>query len=250
MHSTQAKYFLLLLLFLSQFSHSQECHGDSLFSLFKKDIQIELARYKMVNWDDETRKSYYTLMINCPVETLTRYVDDSIPAIRCLVFVGLVNKNADKNLLTEIVNRHKGDTAIYLDSPTDVVNTWIVNEYMQTTLSWKAADKIPGPNYEPRLAAIGNNFHYIVPGLYHGTVPKDSLLKMDSLACSRKGYRVVSFRLNNGTETIPAGNIFTPQIKELIRNTKPGEVLSFEAIIIEDPDGSRQKYVSLSMEIK
>ena len=246
------KYLLLFNLFLSQFCFGQKCLNDSLFNRFKNDIQIELARHGQVEWDDETRESYYTLMLNCPIEDLVKYVDDSIPAIRCLIFAGLAQNNIDTNLLSKILSKFINDTALYVDSPTDVVVSWSVSDYMQTALKLKKEGRLPNPDldYASILANLKKRPRLLIPGEYHGIVPKDSLLKIDRLTYSKKGYRIVSFTMLNGDEEVTSNNIFTDRIKELIRNTKSGERLFIDGIIAENADKLRRKLPSIVLELR
>jgi hypothetical protein len=246
------KLLLILNILLGQLSYGQKCSDDVLFDRFKKDIQIELLRYKQVEWDDETSESYYTLMIGCPIESLAKHVDDSTPAIRCLIFAGLALKNADIDLLTEILSKHKNDTAEYTESPTDLVITWTVRDFMQTTLKWKADKKIPNAasDFESRLETVRNRFRIIIPGEYHGTVPKDSLLAVDSLTCSWKGNRIVSFSFTSGDKTVTTNNIFNQEIKQYLRNMKSGDPIYIDKIIIEYSDKRGGRAPSLALELK
>ena len=246
------KYLLVLTVFLNHFCYGQKCDEDSLFQLFKKDIQIELARHHYVEWDDETRESYYTLMLTCPTETLVTYVDDSIPAIRCLIFVGLAQKNVDEQLLTEILSKHKNDTAEYIDGATDLVMASRVNLFMKMTLDWKAAQKIPAfaGDFASRLEIVKNKLRVIVPGAYHGLITKEALLSVDSLHCSWKDHKIVSFSLSNGKTTVTTNNVFNEQMKNLIRNTRAGDILYVDDIWVEISDKGKRKLSYVRLEIK
>ncbi|MES2777778.1 MAG: hypothetical protein V4722_26600 [Bacteroidota bacterium] len=244
------RYLLLLQIFLTQLCHGQKYDNDSLFNIFKKDIQIELARRGCINWDDETKESYYTLMINCPIEDLFKYTDDSISAIRCSIFTGLAQKNAGKDILTGIISKHKNDTAEYINCPTDVVITWNVFEYMQKVMEWKMDRKTHNTDYVSLLKTVRSRFRLNVPGEYHGVISKDNLLKVDSLTYSRKGFRIISFSLENGVESIAMNNLFTDRIKEFIKNTKSGDKLVINEIIIEATDKSRRKLPYQVLEIQ
>lgn len=243
---------LILSILLSHFSYGQKCADDSLFNRFKKDIQIELLRHKQIVWDDETRESYYTLMISCPIESLAKYVDDSIPAIRCLIFAGLTQKNADEEFLKPIVSKFKNDTAEYKDSPTDVVITWTVSDFMQTVLRRKIDKKLPNSagDFESRLKTVRDRVRIVIPGEYHGIIPKDSLLLVDSLTYSSKEYRIVSFSLLDVNKTIITNNFFTEEIRDYIRNMASGDILLITEIVVEDSTKRRRKAPSIMLEIK
>jgi hypothetical protein len=246
------RFLLLLIILPGHFSYGQKCADDSLFNRFKNDIQIELRRHGQISWDDETRESYYTLMISCPIESLVKYVDDPIPAIRCLIFGGLAQKNASEELLTQIASKFKNDSAEYKDSPTDVVTTWTVSDFMQTVLKFKIDKKIPNSagDFESRLKTVRDRFRIIIPGEYHGIISKDSLLVIDSLAYPSKEYKIVSFSLLDINKTIVTNNIFTEEIRNYIRNMASGDFLVISEIFVEDSNKRRRKVPSIALEIK
>jgi hypothetical protein len=222
---------------------------DSLFNIFKKDIQIELVRHAVVVWDDETRESYYTLMVNCPVESIIGYAQDSIAAVRCLIFSGLANKNGDERVLYEILSKHKFDTATYLGSPTDVVVEYRVNEYMQKVINAKVDKKFSEPNYNSRLEEIKSRHRIIIPGEHHGIVAKDFLVKLDSLSFSKNGVKILSFTLHNGVESVKANNVFTESVRTFINNLRPGDSLFIEEIIFIEAD-RRGRLPSIVLELR
>ncbi|MFH0894834.1 MAG: GldM family protein, partial [Bacteroidota bacterium] len=158
--------------------------------------------------------------------------------------------------LEEILNRHKNDTAEYIDSPTDVVITWTVREFMQTVLKWKADKKIPNAasDFESRLENLQNglrkNIRINIPGEYHGMISKDDILLVDSLTCSLEGFRVNSFNLTIANKTFAINNIFTKEIKDSIRDMITGDRLYIEDITIEIPDKTFRKVPSLILEIR
>lgn len=253
----KVKYLLILSILISQFSYGQTCSNDSLFNRFKNDIQIELLRHdNHVVWDKETKLSYYTLMINCPIECLAKYVDDSIPSIRAMVFVGLAQKNVDCSFLEEILLRHKNDTAVFLECPTDVVITFTVSEFMQTVLKLKADNKIPNlaGDFESRLERLQNSlqteFLIYIPGEYHGIISKKDILLVDSLTCSLEGFRVISFNLTISNKTFITNNIFTEEIRDAIRIMITGGRLYIEDIAVEIPDKTFRKVSPLILEIR
>jgi hypothetical protein len=241
----------LLLLFnilLCQSLPGQNCPNDSLFSRFKYDVQIEMLHHpNEISWHDETRESFYTLMIGCPTHCLVKYTDDSIPAVRAIIFEGLVRKNADNDILNEILDRHKNDTVQFTRSSTCVVWTSTVIGHMELMLKLKANNKKFSTTdyYESLLAnlrrRLQDEIQINVPGAYHSMVTKEHLLSMDSLTTS-KGYRIASYDLiaitASGTKTIFTDNVFTPEIKELIKTMTSGDRIYLEDIRVEFPDKS------------
>lgn len=110
--------------------------------------------------------------------------DDSVPAIRAIIFGGLVEKNVDDDILGEILDRHKNDTLQFILSPTDVVMTWTVSRYLQIKLKSKAGNKTfnTADDFESRLENLRSRLQkticIYIPGEYHGMVTKDDLLLM------------------------------------------------------------------------
>lgn len=229
---------LILPIFLGPYSHGQECNSDSLFNAFREDIQTEMeVNHGEVIKDDETDEAFYQLLSSCPVETLRKYTDDSIPAVRAEIFMGLVLKNADEKILCEILNEHLNDTAEFTLSPTDVVMTWTVRGYMQFGLDYKVDNKVINVDLKDRLEQIRKRPHFNpISGVHHKTISKDSLLKTDSLI-SYQGYRIISFLFGAENITIQAdNNVVTNQMKGIIKGLKPGQHVYFDNIRAELPD--------------
>lgn len=251
------KNLLILCILISNFSFGQDCLNNLLFIRFKNDIQTELFRNQnRVVWDDETRISYYKLMIDCPVECLVKYIEDSIPSIRAIIFVGLAQKNVDQSILEEIFIKHKNDTAYYIDSPTDVVITWTVIGFMQTILKLKADKEIPNSSgnfeflHENLQKTIREKIRINIPGEYHGKISKEDILLIQSLTCTIDGVRVISFKLTIDNETFETNNIFSENIRKAIRNMKVGNRLYIEDITVEFPEKEFRKLPSIMLEIK
>ena len=252
------KQLLILLILISQICYGQTCSNDSLFNRFKNDLQFELLRYdnNYIVWNDETRMTYYTFMIKCPIECLAKYVDDSIPSIRAIVFAGLVQKNVDNSLLEEILNKHKNDTAEFLVQSVDVVFTWTVREYMQSFLNIKSlifksdtSDyfKFQLENLQNRLR---NKMEIKISGEYEGKISKEELLLVDSLKCSSERFRVISFYMKVANKTFVTENIFTQEMKDSIRDMKTGDRLFIDNIMVEVPDRKVRRHVPLILEIR
>lgn len=247
------RYLILLNIFMVQFSYGQKNLCDSLFNRFKNEMRMESRMGNVVRWDDETRISYYTLMMNCPNETLIKYTDDSFPAIRCIIYTGLIQNFLDTVILSQIALKHKNDTAEYTQASTDAQPTWKVNEYMQTFLHYIENKKLDTVHYESLIERIKNTFKVIIPGLHHGILPKDSLLNLDSLICSIKGYRIDSFTLiKTGAklEYLTTYNFFDDKVKAFIKSTVSGSVLIFDEIIVEDRNNSTMKIAPVVLKIR
>lgn len=251
------RILLILNLLLCQSLLGQNCPNDSLFNRFKYDVQIEmLNHFNQIVWDDETKESYYKLMIDCPINCLVKYTDDSIPAIRAIIFGGLVKKNVDDDILGEILDRHKNDTAQFIHSPTDLVMTCTVIGYMQLTFKSKADKKTfnTADDFESRLenlrSSLQETIRIHIPGEYHSMVTKDDLLLIDSLTCTLPGYRIISFNLTSGNKTFSTNNVFTQEIKEFIRTMTSGDCIYIEDIKVEFPDNSIGEIAHKSLRIQ
>ena len=245
---------ILLNLLLCQSLPGQNCPNDSLFNRFKYDVEIELLDNQFA-WCDVTKESYYKLMINCSINCLVQYTDDSIPAIRAIIFGGLVEKNVDNDILGEILVRHKNDTAQFIYRAGCVVETWTVVRYMKLK-KWKADNKTfnTTDDFESRLENLRSRLEKTVrvylPGEYHGQVTKDDLLSIDSLTCTLPGHRIVSFDLYSGTKTFSTNNVFTQEIKDVIKTMTSGERIHFEEIRVEFPDKTIGMIGGKSLRIK
>lgn len=244
--------FIICLFSVIQQLFSQTASVDSLFEQFVKDIETEQAYHEgVVKMDDETRESYYLLMINSPVEALVPYTDHANAAVRCLIFSGLVNKNADEETLKEIVEKHQNDSVAYISRSTDLQFSWKVCEYMKLTLEHRTSERI---DYEKRLSDLRQEPHFLLPGLRHGRISRDDLLCADSLKYSLDFINVQSFvmcfkvgeRINDRKST---SHLFTPAMKRRIKKLRPGDRVYFEDIMALGPNGSVKNICSFTVVI-
>lgn len=244
-------YLLLLLIFSGCYSYGQRgCDDDSLFNDFKKNIQIELEIYRgRIKWDNETREPYYSLLATCPVQTLEKYIDDSIPVIRAEIFVNLLLKGASNTILKGILNKHINDTAKFISAPTDVVIEWKVNEYMQFLFSLTPRKKVTNKEYRDRLERLRSEWYIVIPGAYHRTISKESMLKVDSLGFSVQDYKIVGFTITVGEMRITTTNCFDQQLREAIGKLKPREKIFFDDIKAVGPDKRIRNLGTLTLRV-
>lgn len=193
-------------------------------------------------------------MLNCPVESLVEHVEDSIPAIRCMIFHALAEKKASKALLEKIVLKHKNDTALYVNSSTDAQINWTVKGYMGLVLEWRLDNKVPTPDYKSRLKDIRirneNRIRVIIPSEYHSTVVKDSLLAIERLKFSVDGSNIISFSLTHDDTTIETSNVFTENVKDFIRMIAYGDKVVIDDILVEVPDKSIRRLNPIVLTIR
>ena len=100
---------------------------------------------------------------------------------------------------------------------------------------------------QPPLASIG--------GISSGEIGKNALLKADSLICSGKNLKIVSFTLTinkNGNlyEQNGASNILTAEMKKSINEMESGDKLYFENIKAKFSDGSMRILNAISLKIQ
>lgn len=251
------KVLVLLGILITHFSFGQDCSNDSLLNRFKRDIQFRmLPEDKIVRWDDETRISYYSLMIECPVECLIKYVEDTMPFIRAEVFLGLVMKNTDNAILEEILRNHRNDTTEFLQVHTDVVVAWTVIEYMEFAVKWKAENSstMDERHFESRLENLQNRINstprVIVPGEYRGRISKEDLLLVDTITCSHKEIKIISFSVVTVNRIFDLKDSFTEEMKEEIRTMEVGDHIGIDTIVAEFPDGTVRQISAVFLTIR
>lgn len=230
------KYFkIIFLIILIQRCFGQEQFADSLFYRFKNNIEIEQRENSgTVVSDNETMLSYYLFLNNCSIESLLNYTNDSNPAIRCMIFSGLIGKGADKKILQKVYHDHINDSATYSYKPTDVQTRWSVCEYMRISLRLQREQKTGTIDYKERIDRIQNKIHIVIDGASHGLIYKDNLLKIDSLYYSDPRYTIVSFVFNiDDRSAISTSNVFTNEMKELIICTNGDKKIYFEEIQVK-----------------
>jgi hypothetical protein len=243
-------FFVLPLTLSMQICYGQDYAEGSLINNFREDIRIEQEEYDgCVKWDNETKESYYLLVSSLSVEALRKYVSDPNPVIRSAVFVGLAQRSADKKVLEEILRDHTYDTAGFTTG-TDAVMTWSVRNYMQIALDLKIEGKLPIADYQERLKTIRDQPKIIIAGVHHNIIEKDSLLKVDELRYSVEGYKIISFILTTEGKAVSSNNLFTEEIRELIRRLKPGDRIYIDTIRAQLPDKTMRHLPSMVLKVK
>ena len=231
-------YFLVLQVLLAHYCYGQKDISDTLFNRFRNDIITEQkVNYGDVVLDDETLESYYLLLSTHSIDALIKYTNDSIPAVRAEIFSGLAQKNADEQVLRDILNKHLNDTAKFVCESGDVVMAWSVKTYMQTMMKWKADNRFPAINFDTRVEEIRNGRNKTISGIHHGVIDRDSLLKVDSLPCSIEKFKITSFVLKVRKKTIRSNsNAFTKRMKRNIKKLRSGERIYINRVKANDPE--------------
>jgi hypothetical protein len=248
------KFINFILIFIVQYCNGQTYNIDSLFNKFKEEIQFEQKYHAgCIVWDDETKLAFYQLMAVCPVDTLIKYTNDSNPAIRAQVFSELAYIGDDDSTLITIKNKHVNDTVRVSIWPFDTT----VIEYMNMFLRFRSDSTIKRNHidYKKRIQKIKEEPRFIIKGLQHKRISKDDLLNVDSLICSEKDYKIVSFSLitNNGIELISfesSSNVLSSEMKKGIMELITGNKIYIEDIKAVGIDGSHRILSQQSFFIK
>lgn len=220
------KYIIVLPFILVQYCFGQDLGKDYLFNKFRQDIQIEEEEHGRVVWDDETREAYYLLLLGRSIEALVKNTDDSMPAVRSLLFAGLFYKKAEQKLLKDIFLKHFNDTAKFILGSSDVFITYSVKEYMQSILDFQNDSEIAYEDLNARLDKIRHERFLTIAaisGVHHGIILKDSLLKADSLFIIKSGFKIISFNLTFIKKTLHSSNFLSANTKKKIRKLRPGD---------------------------
>lgn len=245
-------FLLLVQILFVQHSYAQQSLSDSLFKRFRNDVKDELFRNNGRSvWDDETRESYYLLMSTIPIQYLLKYTNDSIPSVRSKIFVGLVQKGADDSSIKEILNNHKDDTAVFIEAVTDVIQIRSVTQYMQ--FIYQNNESFPRTDFNTRLDKIREkkkDLHIIIPGVRHGIVSKQDLLKIDSLVCSEEGFQIVSFELYARKKTLTANSLITKQMKRLLGELKSKNLIQISKVKCLGPDKNVRYLSSFNLMVR
>ena len=245
-------YFILILLVIGQNCFGQSDKIDSLFKLFKKDIETEQKEHSgRVFWDDETKKTYYSLMNICSNDKLLNLIEDSNGIIRAYMFLGLVRNNIDIKLQLAILDNHINDTTKFTEATGCVVQTWKVIEYMQMIFKVKQEKKIQKINYKQEIDKINNEPRIVIKGARHGVIEKEKLRDLDTIAFSKYGVNVSSFSIFVDTNTIySSSNKLTETMKAEIEKLEKEDKIYFDDIKIKSPDNIIRNAGSLTLKIE
>src|SRR5437868_1816197 len=201
----------------------QNLNLDSLFNNYRNLIQLQRRGYgdPLIN-DDETRISYYLVAMNSSIDDLVAYTNDSDPYIRAQMFIALVRKKPNAQVLEKILEDHKNDTVSFPAGGADVFFTWKVKEYMETVM--RLGSTMPEIDYEKAITYVRARAkkEIEIEGMNRYTVAKDSLLQMDSLKLTVSGYTIRSFDLYVDTlEFRSSNNVLTAEMKMAITRSPP-----------------------------
>jgi hypothetical protein len=251
------KILLLLLLSQTQICYSQRNNPDSLFNRFRNDMQIEQKKNLGVAGmnDDETRESYYLLLLNSSINDLVKYTNDTNAYVRSVMFSGLLRKKVKNSVLLKILDAHKNDTIKFTIRSVDVVQTWSVNEYMQLAIKAKSEGWLSGIDYKKEIEKLRRrqtSLKIKIDGIHHDFVDKEALMKLDSLSLTSGKLRIVSFTLFVGDEKfIGADNVLTGDMKLAIKKAVSGyDLLSFGNIMVVGQDNKVHKLPSMVLWLK
>lgn len=236
-HQYRLAFVIVALLLIHWNVVAQESECELLFNKFKSDVLFEMEEHGgRVVWDDETKVALYTVMLSCGDKELARYTSDSMPFIRAEIFANLANRTSDINLLRSIQNNHSNDTSSFVNGATSIVMVWKVNEFMKMILNAKAVGDLKTINYQDKLDRMLREIKVDIPGVSHGYVSKESLLKLDSLVCSTKEFEIVSFDLEVTRRMTSNSNCLKRRMKRELGRLKVGDKVYFDRIRVMMPD--------------
>lgn len=227
-----------------------------MFTVFKKQIQLQQGETnRSVNLNDELRVLYYTILDESDMASIELLTADNNPAIRCLMFIGLAQKEAPDSILERVYLKHQNDSARYISRSGCLVNTWKVNEWMQFGINSAKEDKIRKINFEKEIARIikqnNHETRMVLPGLKFNRIKKEALLKIERLICLDTNYKVISFTLYDGEKLLRGRSDFiNKDMKTMMRKIKPQNRIYIEGIKVKSPDGHTRKLRSINLIIE
>ncbi len=238
-------HFIFLLILSGFFCSAQQYNTDSLFNQFKKDA--------LIAWDDETQESYYMLVIYSLNDNLLKYTEDSIPIIRAKIFSTLLFKNTNDTILQEILAKHTNDTAQFTEGG-HASHTRSVYDDMNFHLTYKRENGIEPIDFKGRLEDVRrkNKAQYLISGIRHNRVPKNSLVNLEALIHSSEDINISSFELVIRDKSFKSdSNLLTKHMKRAIRRLVPGERIAFIDIkALIQPDNKKRLLANLSLRIE
>lgn len=229
---------------------SQSGSTDSLFREFRNDILIEQELYNgVVIWDDDTRITYYRLLLNATADSLEKYTDDSVAAVRGIMFRALINKNAHEKILQETMDRHTHDTVSFAEKGGTVVFSFPVKSYMK--ISYDFRDTLHSIDFASEIKKMQEQHLIKISVADHGLIRMEDLLKLDSLTCVGMAKELVSISLILGKKEIPAtGCHLNKKMKRRIRAARKGDVICFDNIRVRVPDDTVRRLPSICLRVK
>ena len=250
-HQYRIAFVIVTLMLIHWNVVAQESECELLFNKFKSDILFEMEEHGgHVAWDDETKVALYTIMMSCSDEELAKYTSDSIPFIRAEIFANLATRTSDINLLRSIQNNHTNDTASFVNGATSIVMVWKVNEFMKMILNAKSVGDLKTKDYRDKLDRMLREIKVVIPGVSHSYVSKESLLKLDSLVCSTKELKIVSFDLEVKRRMTSNSNCLKRRMKRQLGRLKVGDKVCFDRIRVMMPDRTFRNLAPIVLTIR
>ncbi len=183
--------------------------------------------------DDDTKLSFLLLLYNCPVQNLIQYTDDSNAAIRSYIFVELLRKGLSEDIMEQILEQHKNDTAKFTIQSGCIRTTWTVSGYMQFGAKLKSSNELTAFDYKLEMEGLKhkNVTKLKVDGIRHGLVDKNELLKLDSLTFTTNVFKVLSFTLYVSDQKFKSSDSsLTDEMKQAIAKAASGQIIYFADI--------------------
>lgn len=250
---------LKLLISLGLFIWSTNiCNGqsnittDSLFAIFKTDIDIETTENEnYIRFDKDTKLSYYTLIENCTVEDLQQYTNDNHPLVRAYIFSALISKGLDSSTTQRLLAVHKNDTIRFSTGQPRM--DWSVIAYMKWVVDLKGNNALRNVDYKVRIAHLQarNTEGIYFEGIRHNMIPKNNLMQLDSLVFRGRNMTINSFILTiDETSYESTSNKITSEMKTALANSVNGDILILHNIKVIDEDSRLRHLNAIQLKIK
>jgi len=256
----QYSTLILFLILTWQNCVGQTASVDSLFKEFRSDIIEQENDEQVLNriyLDDKSKLRYYSFLQAASIDDLITHMNDSSAAMRCLIFSGLVGKGANREILVDIANEHKSDSADVSHISSDVANGNTVSDHIQAVLKWSIDYPQSKIDYASRIEKIKARRVVVIDGAnYYDEIKIDALSELDSIYCTEKLMNIISFELYvRGKVYKSESNHLTTEMKNALQQVNRNDKLSFDDIrvlIAADSTnaGEVRKVANIALEIK
>jgi len=258
----QKKYIclVLVLIFFSSCYIGKKSRRDSLLKELRKSPKVEDLYMDSGPGKIKTNKTAQSLIDICSIKTLVKFCSDTSPVVRCYMFYGLIEKNVDEKTILDVFKMHLNDTSkvvLQTDSLAFEINAKLYMAYEIMGYSWALKNRNKNKLLETELRKLKplEDPFVTVAGVHSGIISKEDFLKSDSLICTSKFCKIISYTLitnNNGelVSYIGSGKALTSEMKKNISELQSGNKVYIEDIKALYIDGTLHTLAPLNLKIK